>query len=419
MTEHATPVDTGPTLGPPGFSRPAGHGGAIPDPASPRPGLRALWALSRAGDQQLQVLVDLVRDLCDVPLAALAIFEGTDYHLNVTAGIEPLVCDARDTLCVQVMDTVETVHVADVRADGRFVTSPYVDGRFMEIGFYASAPVLDPDGAMVGRLCVFDLQPKQLSETQLRALTAVAEDLTHIIELELRREADQPLPVHAGPEDLIRLSARIARDLRTPLSAVQTSLELLAETEPDDDPARRRVLNSAHRSTRQLTSVVDRLLRLETVAREVSPARVDLAEVFDRVHRDTSLMVQAAGGSIVAGELPVVMADPEQAYDVLLALVSNAVRFARFDVPPRVSVSAEAAGDHVWRVTVSDNGVGVPAEERAALFDTATRIASVSRGDGIGLAAVARIVEAHGGRLGADESPDGGLDVWFELPATT
>ena len=45
-----------------------------PDPDSPQPGLRALWALSKAGDEQLQTLVDLVHDLCDVSLAALAIF---------------------------------------------------------------------------------------------------------------------------------------------------------------------------------------------------------------------------------------------------------------------------------------------------------------------------------------------------------
>ncbi len=411
MTERtAAPVPTYDDAG--GLAR------AHPDPRSPRPGLRALWALSKAGDEQLQLLVDLVHDLCDVPLAALAIFDGSDYHLNITAGIEPLVCDARDSLCVQVMDTRDTVHVADVRADGRFGASPYVDGRLMEIGFYASAPVFDPDEVMVGRLCVFDLEPRDLGETQLRALTAVAGDLTRIIELHLRREADRPLPHHAASDELVRLAAEIARDLRTPLTAVQTSLELLAETEPDADPARRRVLNGAHRSTRRLTAVVERLLRLPAVGRTVVPAPVDLATVFEQVVRETSLVLDTAGGSIAAGDLPTVVADAEQVHTVLHALVSNAVRFARPGVPPRITVSATPADDDsAWRVAVTDNGRGIPSEQRAALFDTATRLTSVSRGEGIGLATVARVVEAHGGRLGAAEAPGGGTTIWFELPA--
>jgi signal transduction histidine kinase len=74
-------------------------------------------------------------------------------------------------------------------------------------------------------------------------------------------------------------------------------------------------------------------------------------------------------------------------------------------------------GGDAWRVSVTDNGVGIPAEARATLFDTATRLASVSSGEGVGLARVARIVEAHGGRLGAEASPGGGTTVWFELPA--
>jgi signal transduction histidine kinase len=391
-------------------------GSLHPDPASPRPGLRALWALSKAGDEQLQTLVDLVHDLCDVPLAALAIFEGADYHLNITAGIDPLVCDAQDSLCVQVMDTRDTVHVADVRADGRFDASPYVDGRHMEIGFYASAPVFDPDGVMVGRLCVFDLDPRELTSTQLRALTAVATDFTHIIELHLRREADRPMPHEAGSDALLRLAAQLARDLRTPLTAVVTSLEMLAETEPDADQGRRRILNGAHRSARRMTGVVERLLRLNAVARTLDLAPVDLGTVAAHVVRDTALVVQTAGGRVEAGELPTVVADADQMYAVLLALVSNAVRFARPGVPPRVAISSTRTPDG-WRVSVSDNGTGIPESERASLFDLTTRLASVTRGEGIGLATVARIVEAHSGRAGAEESPTGGTTVWFELPA--
>ena len=388
---------------------------AHPDPDSPQPGLRALWALSKAGDEQLQTLVDLVHDLCDVSLAALAIFEGEDYHLNITAGIDPLTCDAEDTLCVQVMDTHDTVHVEDVRSDPRFTSSPYVDGRFMRIGFYASAPVYDPGGTMVGRLCVFDLEPKRLTETQLRALSAVANDFTHIIELHLRREADRVVRSESVADELLRVAAQMGHDMRTPLTAVLTALEMLAETEPDSDPHRRRILNSAHRSTRRLTGIVEGILRLNSVARSLALAPVDLAVTMDHVLRDSALLLRARGATVDVGDLPVVLGDADQLYSVLANLVSNAVKFTAPGVAPQVQVSAHPTADG-WRVAVSDNGIGIPEESRAEVFEMGTRLAAVTQGDGIGLATVARVVQAHGGRAGVEASPSGGATVWFELP---
>ncbi len=389
---------------------------AHPDPDSDRPGLRALWALSKAGDEQLQTLVDLVHDLCDVPLAALAIFEGEDYHLNITAGIEPLTCNAEDTLCVQVMDTRDTVHVEDVRADARFASSPYVDGRFLTIGFYASAPVYDPDGVMVGRLCVFDLEPRRLTETQLRALGAVAQDFTHIIELHLRREADRAIRSESVADELLRVAAQMGHDMRTPLTAVLTALEMLAETEPDADPARRRIINSAHRSTRRLTGIVEGILRLHAVARDVELVPVDLAQTVDHVLRDSALLLQARSATVEVGDLPVVLGDADQLYSVLANLVSNAVKYTHPGIAPAVRISSHPTADG-WRIEVSDNGIGIPEESRAEVFEMGTRLAGVTQGDGIGLATVARVVQAHGGRAGVDESPTGGATVWFELPA--
>jgi signal transduction histidine kinase len=390
-------------------------GSAHPDPASPRPGRRALWALSRAGDEHLQTLVDLVQDLCDVPLAALAIFDGDDYHLNVTAGIDPLVCDAADSLCVHVMDTRDTVKVVDVRADGRFDASPYVDGRLMELGFYASGPVYDPGGEMVGRLCVFDHHPRDLSDAQLRALTVVAEDVTHLIELQLRRESDRPLLHEEADDQIVRAAAQIGHDLRTPLTAVLTALEMLAETEPDHDPTRRRILNSAHRATRGMTGIVEGLLRLHASGQGTASRPVDLAEVAEQVARDCTLMVRATGGTLTVGPLPTVHGDPDQLYSVLLNLVTNAAKFTRPGVPPEIEVTAHET-DLGVRVEVSDNGPGIPESEHATVFEMSRRLSSVTRGHGIGLATVAQVVRAHGGRLGVETSPAGGATVWFELP---
>ena len=71
----------------------------------------------------------------------------------------------------------------------------------------------------------------------------------------------------------------------------------------------------------------------------------------------------------------------------------------------------------VARVTVTDNGPGIPEEDREVVFGLNVRGASDVEGHGIGLATCARIIRARGGRIGVEQAPSGGAVLWFELPA--
>ncbi len=104
-------------------------------------------------------------------------------------------------------------------------------------------------------------------------------------------------------------------------------------------------------------------------------------------------------------------------YSVLQNLLTNAVKFARPGVGPRVSISSRPVPDG-WRISVADNGIGIPADRRADVFTMFSQADARVEGHGIGLGTVARIVSALDGRVGADEAPSGGAEVWFELPAS-
>ena len=108
-------------------------------------------------------------------------------------------------------------------------------------------------------------------------------------------------------------------------------------------------------------------------------------------------------------------ADTDDMYSVLQNLVTNAVKFARPGVPARVEVSGSRVGD-AWRISVRDNGVGIPGDRRQDVFSLFSRVDSQVDGHGIGLATVARIVSAHEGRVGIEDVPGSGVEVWFELP---
>jgi len=97
-------------------------------------------------------------------------------------------------------------------------------------------------------------------------------------------------------------------------------------------------------------------------------------------------------------------------------LLTNAVKFIRPGVRPWVSISASHV-PYGWRVSVTDNGIGLPEESRMDVFSLFSRVDSGVDGHGIGLGTVARTVHDLGGRVGAEEAPGGGAEVWFELPA--
>jgi signal transduction histidine kinase len=102
-------------------------------------------------------------------------------------------------------------------------------------------------------------------------------------------------------------------------------------------------------------------------------------------------------------------------YSVLLNLLTNSVKFARPGIPPVVRIDSIRSQEG-WRISVSDNGVGIPAHRRRDVFSLFSRVDDGVSGYGIGLATVARIIAAHGGRVGAVESPEGGTEIWFEVP---
>jgi signal transduction histidine kinase len=69
-----------------------------------------------------------------------------------------------------------------------------------------------------------------------------------------------------------------------------------------------------------------------------------------------------------------------------------------------------------WRISVRDNGIGIPEDRQVDVFSLFSRVETDVEGHGIGLATVARILAAHDGRAGASSRPGGGAEIWFELP---
>ena len=143
-----------------------------------------------------------------------------------------------------------------------------------------------------------------------------------------------------------------------------------------------------------MSGLVDGLMRLHELTKEPHRSEVDLDAIARRVCADLRPLLNGAGATVRIGVLPTVAADPDLMYSVLLNLVSNAVKFGRTGVAPLVRLCAERR-EGGWRISVTDNGTGVPVHQRDAVFGMFTRLTDAP-GHGIGLTTVAQIIRAHG-----------------------
>jgi signal transduction histidine kinase len=375
--------------------------------------------LSGSQDSDVQELVNLLHNVCDVEIAAVTVPDGGQFHYLVTAGIEPLSCDSADTMCQHLMTNDEVVVVADTRADERFRTSPFVDGRMMALHFYASAPIHAPSGSIVGRLCLFDTGPKELTPVQRQTLSTLADSVSSVLDLRQRKRDTVNAAENAAAKgahlEVMSVASQVSHDLRVPLTALSTSLDMLHESTPDEEsPLRRKLLASARRSTARMAGLVDGLLRLNDVQRGLELSDVDLGDAVTQVLTDLETVLGDA--TVTVGPLPTVRGDADLLSAALLNLVSNAVKFARPGVAPVIEVTARRTAFGV-RVLVRDNGIGIAPADRQRVFALFSRLTHTA-GHGIGLTTVARVAEAHGGMVGIDDGPSGvGSEIWFELPA--
>ncbi|MFC9808050.1 sensor histidine kinase [Streptomyces griseoaurantiacus] len=214
---------------------------------------------------------------------------------------------------------------------------------------------------------------------------------------------------------LRRFVADASHELRTPLSAIRGYLQLYDRgilTDPDE---RKRAWERMNGEVDRMGRLVDELLTLarldqrpELRLRNVDVSRLvrDAAEDLRAQQPDRPVTVSASGALLVR-------ADESGLRQVLGNLVAN----VRAHTPPDVPVRLDARrSDGTVRLTVADEGPGLPEEDAARMFDRFFRTGS-SAGSGLGLAIVQGVIEAHCGDVTATTAPDEGLTVTVVLPA--
>lgn len=215
-----------------------------------------------------------------------------------------------------------------------------------------------------------------------------------------------------------RFLADVSHELRTPLTAIRGNVDLLQRLGGADPES----LGDIRSETERMTRLVGDLLVLAQADSGNLPLErrpVDLDGLLLEVCREVQVI--AGQVHVAVGEIDQarVIGDRDRLKQVILNLVTNAIKYT----PPGGRVILGLAHVQRWaRLTVSDTGIGLPAEELPRIFDRFYRVdkarTRAQGGAGLGLSIAQRIVQMHGGRLeAASDGPDKGatFSVWLPL----
>jgi len=216
----------------------------------------------------------------------------------------------------------------------------------------------------------------------------------------------------------------ISHEFRTPLSALNASVELLLEDLEELSYAEiAQLLNSIHFSVTGLQTLIDNLLEstsIEAGQFHIRRRKTNLHQVADEalhVMRPLLTRRQQTLTRYIPRRLPIVKVDPTRLTQVLVNLISNASKYS----PIGSTIELTLRVDHksTFYVMVADSGPGIPETNREDIFRRYVRLGDKDEaqyGVGLGLSVVKAIIEQHGGQITVEDRPGGGSIFWFTLP---
>lgn len=220
-------------------------------------------------------------------------------------------------------------------------------------------------------------------------------------------------------EELEQFAYVASHDLRQPLRVVSSYVSLMEEELQG-------ALNSdtleymafVRDGVRRMDRLITDLLTYSRVGRTAADQTVALDKAVASALTDLQFEIEDAEAEIrIDGSLPVVMGDESELERVFLNLIGNAIKYRRPDHPPMIRIRVDEVSD-AWRVVISDNGIGIPAEHAERVFGIFQRLHARDEfeGTGVGLAIVKKIVERHGGTIMVEPGDDAGTTIIFTWP---
>ncbi|HEY4156334.1 MAG TPA: GAF domain-containing sensor histidine kinase [Puia sp.] len=380
--------------------------------------LKEYRILDSSPEEAFDGITRLAAAICQTAAAAILLIDSQSLWFKSVLGLEIRETPLNNTLVAEARNPGIFI-VPDARKEERFAGKPLIAGD-PELVFYAGVPLVDPEGWLLGLLCVMDRKPGELSEMQQESLQMLAGQVLQL--LKWRKAA---LDIEKLKEDLDETKYEleqftyvISHDIKSPLSSIVLSAEMLRENFGDAiDENNDQLLNVLSRASfkiRNLVEAVHSFYRGKRVLNEP-------AEPFELRSSIESVVLLLKAGRSAQINYPaedVFMHGNRVALEqILINLLQNAIRYSDKEITV-VDIRFRET-ESFYYFEVQDNGRGIALADQQKIFEPFTSLGIPDRagirGTGLGLTTVKNLVEKQGGEIGLHSTPGEGTQFEFSI----
>ncbi len=380
--------------------------------------LKSLSILDTLEEEDFDNLTELASQICGTPIALVSLIDENRQWFKSHHGLPVSEAPRKYSLCAHAINDPENILVVpDSRKDHRFHDNPFVVNEPKAV-FYAGVPLVTESGMALGTLCVMDLEPRVLSEKQLKSLSALSGQVVNLLKLRKRelQLGDTISVLTSKNEELEKFAFIAAHDLSSPLKNISSLTEMLIanhSSKMEADAAG--VVELIGLSAAKLRELIDGLLNYSKNESIISEQKnlLDIDELKSFIH---TIFCSSPANTIEWNcELKSIYTNKTALHQILINLISNALKHTdRNNVKIEIGITEK---DGFYHLYVKDNGPGIKPKYHKRIFDIFTTLPSkVMRlvpTNGIGLATVKKLIESLGGEIYVES--DVGLGATFYL----
>ncbi len=383
--------------------------------------LKEYSILDTLPEHEYDEITFLASQICGTPISLISLIDEKRQWFKSHHGLDATETPREVAFCAHAINEKDEIFIVnDSRLDHRFGDNPLVTGD-PHVIFYAGAPLVSAEGYALGTLCVIDHIPRSLTEIQIKSLQVLSNQLGRLLDLRKKSGILETavLELESQNKVLEKFAGVAAHDIKSPLANIVMIADLFegqyAGQLDEDGIELIRMIGS---STLKLTHLIDGILSYSSHTRLLSSRKEELS--VNKLIRDLMPLLDPSNEVEfhILPERQIFVYSNKIALDqIFLNLITNGIKYNNKS-KTQIVIHIEE-GKETLKVSISDNGPGIPAKDRERIFEIFESSANPDKygekGNGIGLATVKTLVNGLGGSINLVSGEGEGANFEFTI----